>query len=115
LTNPYSHPLIIHPSDKHTSTPYITHFNMQLTNSLLLLALTLSAAAASPVQFTRRQQGSNISYPPAGGTPPRSMTPQSWIDALNAAHAAGKIPDIPQSLNRCVFFSLPAFHIAHPC
>ena len=78
-------------------------------------SLTLSAAAASPVQFTRRQQGSNISYPPAGGTPPRSMTPQSWIDALNAAHAAGKIPDIPQSLNRCVFFSLPAFHIAHPC
>jgi chitin deacetylase len=36
-------------------------------------------------------------YPP--GLPDTSQMPQEWVDALNTAVAAGKIPDIPQSRN----------------
>jgi chitin deacetylase len=36
-------------------------------------------------------------YPP--GLPDTSQMPQEWVDALKAAVAAGKIPDIPQSRN----------------
>ena len=36
-------------------------------------------------------------YPP--GLPDNAQMPQEWVNALNAAVAAGKIPDIPQSHN----------------
>src|SRR5882762_1902388 len=36
-------------------------------------------------------------YPP--GLPDTSELPQEWVNALNAAVSAGKIPDIPQSHN----------------
>ncbi|KAK0524413.1 hypothetical protein OC834_005556 [Tilletia horrida] len=36
-------------------------------------------------------------YPPAGATPPKSMTPKEWLDALSAAERAGKIPNVPQT------------------
>lgn len=34
-------------------------------------------------------------YPPPGSTPQQSLTPKAWLDALAAAVAAGKIPNIP--------------------
>jgi len=68
--------------------------------TLLASLLALAAVQARPssdefvVKFERRQ-GNN--YPPALQTPPQSSIPQPWIDALNAATAAGKIPNIPPS------------------
>jgi chitin deacetylase len=64
-----------------------------------LLAVAAATASARPsedftVKFTRRQNGN---YPPALQTPPQSSLPQAWIDALNAATAAGKIPNVPVS------------------
>ncbi|KAE8244921.1 hypothetical protein A4X13_0g6176 [Tilletia indica] len=43
----------------------------------------------------RKRQASK--YPPAGATPPRSMTPKEWLDDLAAAESAGKIPNIPRT------------------
>ncbi len=61
-------------------------------------ATSLSLVAASPMVTIQARQMAN--YPPPDATPPRSMTPQPWIDALNQAVAQGKIPNIPPSLNR---------------
>ncbi|KAG2152243.1 carbohydrate esterase family 4 protein [Suillus cothurnatus] len=57
--------------------------------------------------FKRGPLGDGIVYPAIGtpewsaGFPPATadttMLPQAWVDALNAAALAGKIPDIPQS------------------
>lgn len=68
-------------------------------------ALTITLAALScvsatldnnhRVRFTKR--GAKSKYPAALATPPDSSLPQEWINALNAAVSAGKIPDIPVS------------------
>lgn len=64
---------------------------LRKTLALALLAGTL--ASAKPVEIRPRQSGSN--YPPINEIPDPSTTPKEWTDALNAAIAAGKIPDIP--------------------
>ncbi|CAA7259764.1 unnamed protein product [Cyclocybe aegerita] len=38
-------------------------------------------------------------FPPASGAPDPSLLPAEWVNALNAAVAAGRIPDIPRSSN----------------
>lgn len=69
--------------------------------TVTLLAAAVGAAAASPamrpVQLSKRQ---GQTYPAPNQTPPQSMTPQAWLDALHAADAAGLIPKTPQSLSR---------------
>ncbi|PWN46455.1 hypothetical protein IE53DRAFT_372423, partial [Violaceomyces palustris] len=59
---------------------------------IILAACLLGSALAGPVRMVRR---ADDSYPPVLQTPPASMTPKAWTDALNAAIAAGKIPNIP--------------------
>ncbi|CAD6919808.1 unnamed protein product [Tilletia controversa] len=44
-----------------------------------------------------RKRQSSSKYPPAFATPPKSMTPKEWLDALSAAESAGKIPKIPRT------------------
>lgn len=83
----------------------------------LLAPLVLAAAAALttaqarpsqevyPVQFTKRQSST---YPATLQTPPQSSLKQEWIDALNAATAAGKIPNIsPSTVNADGSISYP--------
>ncbi|KDN43204.1 carbohydrate esterase family 4 protein [Tilletiaria anomala UBC 951] len=72
---------------------------MRFQSTLIPLAAccTLAAAVvAQPVRFVKR---AGVTWPAPFATPPRSMTPQPWIDALNAAVATGKIPSIPRSQN----------------
>ncbi|KAK0468364.1 carbohydrate esterase family 4 protein [Desarmillaria tabescens] len=64
-----------------------------------------------PVQnlFKRAPPGDGINYAQVGSptwsssfptnTPDTNQLPQAWVDALNDAVAAGKIPNIPQSTN----------------
>lgn len=83
---------------------------MKLIATSLLLAvattLTTSVVASSSfhgsaslphaVQLQRRAKKSK--YPAALATPPESSLPAEWVTALNDAIAAGKIPDIPPSV-----------------
>ncbi|UZJ50724.1 hypothetical protein CBS101457_000044 [Exobasidium rhododendri] len=71
-----------------------------MLKTVLTSLFALSIVCAHPIDtlpatFIRRKSGNN--YPPALQTPPQSSLPQAWIDALNAATAAGKIPDISPS------------------
>lgn len=72
------------------------------TSILLSLIAVVSASRSmsnrSPhhVQFVRSTDESK--YPPIDVHPPRSMTPQTWIDALEKAQNEGKIPKIGQSV-----------------
>ncbi|KAL9940283.1 hypothetical protein V8E36_000988 [Tilletia maclaganii] len=66
-----------------------------------------SARAASHHGNNKRQ--SSRQYPPQGATPPRSMTPKEWLDALDAAEQSGKIPNIPRTtMNAAGVISYPA-------
>lgn len=59
----------------------------------LLLASLLGSALAG--DFTVRIQAKQaMSYPPALAVPTAAETPKAWLDALDAAVAAGKIPNI---------------------
>lgn len=65
--------------------------------------LTLACLAGSvlagdfTVKITPRQNGN---YPPGFAVPTQDQTPQAWLDALAAATAAGKIPNIAPSTNQ---------------
>jgi chitin deacetylase len=72
---------------------------LALTAILSLFSVASHASASSSgehmVRFHKRASASK--YPAANVTPPQSSLPKDWVDALNAAVAAGKIPDIPTS------------------
>ncbi|KAJ7591010.1 carbohydrate esterase family 4 protein [Mycena floridula] len=70
-----------------------------------------------PVQNLFKRGGDDATYQPVGspawasaypvGTPDTSSLPKAWVDALNAAVAAGKIPDIP--LSKSTSGSIPTY------
>lgn len=61
--------------------------------ALLLLASLVGSALAVPVDMNLLPRAA--SYPEGWQTPPQSMTPQPWLDALQAAVSSGKIPNVP--------------------
>jgi chitin deacetylase len=62
--------------------------------ALIAFAFTVEAHPTRLVNFEKRQ---NNNYPPAFAPADPKYLPQDWKDALAAAQAAGKIPNIPQS------------------
>jgi chitin deacetylase len=72
--------------------------NIATTAILSLLTFTTYTSASSDHLVRFRKRASTAKYPPALATPPKSSLPQDWIDALDAAVAAGKIPNIPTSV-----------------
>ncbi|KAJ9476534.1 putative Chitin deacetylase 2 (putative) [Pseudozyma hubeiensis] len=69
---------------------------------LLLLATLAGSALAGDftVKIRPRQDSSVGAYPPPLAIPTADQTPQVWLDALDAAIAAGKIPNIPVAQNQ---------------
>lgn len=69
---------------------------------LLLLATLAGSALAGDftVKILPRQASSVGSYPPPLAIPTADQTPKEWLDALDAAIAAGKIPNIAPALNQ---------------
>lgn len=69
----------------------------------MLRLLTLACLAGSVLagDFTVKiQPRQNGNYPPGFAVPTQDQTPQVWLDALSAATAAGKIPNIAPATNQ---------------
>lgn len=66
-----------------------------------LLTLACLAGTVLAGDFTVKiQPRQNGNYPPGFAVPTQDQTPQVWLDALAAATAAGKIPNIAPSTNQ---------------
>ena len=65
------------------------------TLSLASASLSFDTSRSHVVRFHKR--AANSKYPAALKTPPTSSLPQDWVQALNDAISAGKIPDVPVS------------------
>ncbi|SNX81971.1 related to CDA2 - sporulation-specific chitin deacetylase [Melanopsichium pennsylvanicum] len=66
---------------------------------LLLLATFAGSAIAGDFTVSIRPRQTN-NYPPALAVPTAAETPKEWLDALQAATAAGKIPNIAPAMNQ---------------
>lgn len=64
----------------------------------VLASLEKHAVTADSHPLFKRQPPATASYPPDDNVPPASSLKKEWVDALNAAKAAGKIPNVPQTV-----------------
>ena len=66
----------------------------------LLLLATLAGSALAGDFTVKIQPRQTNNYPPGFAVPTASQTPKEWLDALDAATAAGKIPSIAPAMNQ---------------
>uniref|UniRef100_A0A0W0FJT9 chitin deacetylase n=1 Tax=Moniliophthora roreri TaxID=221103 RepID=A0A0W0FJT9_MONRR len=96
----YANALVIHaPSHEHTSTRRFVSGSWSQSRDHPVNALFKRAPAGTDGASYPAVGSSEwtAKYPSGGNTPDPKSLPQEWIAALNAAVAAGKIPNIPPS------------------